>query len=82
MCSGRQRPATRTLPARALRSTPVVAATTIRNPASEPKPMSAEVPVTPRPNGMRAPINSTCPRETFTVPCSSRKPSEAIAVVR
>ncbi|WP_354596931.1 hypothetical protein R1Y80_11080 [Streptomyces sp. JL1001] len=68
--------------AKALRSAPVAAVTTISSPASEPKPISPAAPVTPRLKGMRAPIRATWPRATFTVPCSSRKPSAAMAVAR
>ncbi|CAM5394978.1 hypothetical protein SCYAM73S_08577 [Streptomyces cyaneofuscatus] len=68
--------------ANALRRAPVAAVTTMSSPASEPKPISPAVPVTPRPKGMRAPIKDTWPRAIFTVPCSSRKPSAAMAVAR
>ena len=82
MCIARQRPAKRPVGTKTLRSAPVVAATTISSPASEPKPMRPFVPVMPRPNGSRAPISATLPSETLMLMCSSRKPSEATAVAR
>lgn len=82
MCSARQRPAILPGTAKALRSAPVAAAVTIRNPASEPKPIRPFVPVIPRLKGSTAPISATCPSAIFTVACSSRKPREAIAMNR
>ncbi len=81
-CRARQRPAILPGVANALRIAPVAAATIISSPASAPKPTRPAVPLTPVPNGTRAPSRPTCPSATFTVPCRRRKHSEATAAAR
>ncbi|OAH09580.1 hypothetical protein STSP_71940 [Streptomyces jeddahensis] len=82
MWTARQRAATWTGDAKALRRAPVSPVVTMSRAAREPKPMRPFVPVKPSPNGISAASSVVWSSASLTVMCSSRRASAATAVAR